>query len=82
MKLLGQVIVLCLALAALQAVLSLMVVAIVLLLVWGLIFRTRETVGLLLVGLFLSALQAHPVVTIGSICALVVIRLMAAGARN
>lgn len=64
MRLAGQIILVCLLVAALQALLAILAVAFVLLLVWGLLFRTRETVGLIAFCLFLEALFAHPFATI------------------
>lgn len=70
MRLAGQIMLVCLLLAALQALLAILAVAFVLLLVWGLLFRTRETVGLIAFCLFLEALFTHPFVTIGVIAVL------------
>ena len=39
--------------------------AILLVLLVGLIFRTRETVGLLMIGGILTAFAAHPLIVIG-----------------
>ena len=66
MRLLGQILFVCLVLAALQGLVAVLVIAIVLLLIFGILFKTRETVGLLIFGLLLTVLQVHPWVTIGA----------------
>ena len=70
MRLAGQVLLACLIICALQAILAALAVGILLLLIWGLLFRTRETVGLLALLLFLKALEVHPLATI-AVCAAV-----------
>jgi len=45
-------------------------IAIVLLLLWGLITRPAETLSVILLLAFLSALQSHPWITIGAMVAL------------
>lgn len=77
MRLAGQIMLVCLLLAALQALIAILTVAFVLLLVWGLLFRTRETVGLIAFCLFLEALFVHPFTTIGIIVLLAAIVLIA-----
>lgn len=77
MRVLGHIIVFCLALAAIQAILSLLVGALVVLLFWGLLFRTRLTVGLVALGLALGLATNHPVVFVALCGMLLVIKLMA-----
>lgn len=79
MRTLAAIVVLCLAIAALRALLSVVAVAIVLLLLWGLLFRTQETVGILIFGLACSAFQAFPIMFLASITTLLGISLMAGG---
>ena len=67
MKLLGQVLLVCLLLSILKALVVLIAIAIVLLLIWGLFCRTHATVGLVAFSLLIEALQVHPAVTIGLI---------------
>lgn len=77
MRLIGQIILLCLAIAALQVILSLIAVAIVLLLLWGLIFRTQATLGLLLFALFLGFAATHPFVFAALLLTVLGIKFMA-----
>lgn len=64
MKLLGHILLACLVFAVLQALVALIALAIVMLLVWGLLFRTRATVGLIGFLLLLKALEVHTVATV------------------
>ena len=80
MRLLGQLLLVVLVIAAAQAVLAGLVLGIVLLLIWGLLFRTAETVGLIVVLVFLKALDVHPLLTI-CVTALLGVGLWIAG-RN
>ena len=66
MRLLGQILLVALVIAALQGLVAVLVIAIVLLLIWGLLFRTAQTVGLIILGLLLTALQVHPWLTISA----------------
>ena len=70
MNLLCQVILVCLVIVALQGLVAVLAIAIVLSLIWGLFFRTEQTVGLIAFSLLITALQAHPVMTIGALVAL------------
>ena len=65
MRLLCQIFLVCVLISALQALAAVIVITLMLVLVWGLIYRTRETAGLLIVCLLIEGLQVHPVVTIG-----------------
>jgi len=80
-KVLGQVIVLCLAIAALQAFASIIVLVLVALLFAGLLFRTKETVGLLLLGLLLSIGQVYPLVLLALLFALLGATLIGVGRK-
>lgn len=82
MRVLGHIVVFCLALAALQAILSLLVVAFVLLILWGLLFRTKVTVGLLALGFVLSVAEAHPVALIAFFGILLAINFMGSGPKT
>ena len=62
-------------LAALALAAKVAVLAIFAILLGGLIFRTKETLGLLLFGGFLTALAAAPLVTLGVVAAMVMISL-------
>lgn len=63
MKLLGQMLLVCLILGAIQAVIVVIAIAFMLLLVWGLLFRTKETAGLIALCLLIEGFQVHPLVT-------------------
>jgi hypothetical protein len=65
MRLLGQILLISLFIAALQGILAVLAVGIVLALILGLIVRPTETAGLLLFLLLLKALEVHPWATIG-----------------
>lgn len=60
MKLLGQILLVCLVIAALQGLVAVLAIAIVLSLVWGLFYRTETTLGLIATCVLIAALQAHP----------------------
>lgn len=77
MKLVGQIILVCLAIAALQVILGLLVVAVVVMFLWGLIFRTQATLGLVVAGLALGFALTHPFVFIGLLITLWAIESMA-----
>lgn len=79
MNVLGQLILVCLVIVALQGLVAVLAIAIVLSLIWGLFFRTGQTVGLIAFGLLIAALQAHPVITIGAIVAVTGALLIARG---
>ena len=67
MRVLGQILLVCVLISALQALAAVIVITFMLALVWGLIHRTREMAGLLIVCILIEGLQVHPVVTIGLI---------------
>lgn len=67
MKLLGQILLVCVLLSVLKALVAFIAIGIVLLLIWGLLFRTPETVGIVAFSLLLEALRVHPLVTVGLI---------------
>lgn len=67
MKLIGQILLVCVLLSVVKALVVLIAVAIVLLLVWGIIYHTPETVGLIALSLLLEGLQVHPIATVGVI---------------
>ena len=77
MRLLGQILLVCVLISALQALAAVIVITLILVLVWGLIYRTREIAGLLMVSLLIEGLQVHPVVTIGLIILLFGVVLIA-----
>ena len=62
MKLVGQILLVCVLLSVLKALVAFIAIAIVLLLIWGLLFRTPATVGLISFSLLIEALQLHPLV--------------------
>ena len=66
MKLLGQILFVALLISALEGLVAVLAIAIVLFLIWGLLVRTEQTVGLLVVLGLMAALQAHPWMTIGA----------------
>jgi hypothetical protein len=70
MNLLGNILLACLLIAALQGILAVLAVGVVLLLLWGLITRPAETIPLLLLFAVLAGLGAHPLETIATIAAL------------
>jgi hypothetical protein len=70
MRVLGQILLICLVISALQGAVAVLAIAIMLILLWGLFFRTEQTVGLMVLGLLLSALQFHPWITIGALITL------------
>lgn len=76
MNLLGRFILVCLIISALQGLMAVLAIATALFFLWGLFFRTEQTVGLVAVGLLLSALQVHPLLTIGAIVCLTVVLLI------
>jgi hypothetical protein len=75
-RLIGQIIFVALVLCALQGLIAVLVIAIILLLLAGLIFRTAETVGVILTLVLLAALQSHPWITIGAIAVLAAVLLI------
>ena len=77
MRLLGQIILLCLIVTALQGAMAVLMIAIVLSLIWGLFYRPEETLGCIGLGLLLAALQVHPWLTIGAALALAAVVLIA-----
>lgn len=66
MRLLGQIILVCVIVSALQGLVAVLAIAIVLFILWGLLFRTAETIGLLVMLGLMAALQSHPWITIGA----------------
>jgi hypothetical protein len=64
MNLLGNILLACLVIAALQGILAVLAVAVVLLILWGLITRPAETIPLLLLFALLQALELWPVATL------------------
>ena len=77
MRVLGQILLVCLVIAALQGLVAVLAIVIVLFLLWGLFFRTEQTVGLIVLGLLLSALQIHPWITVGALILLAGVVLIA-----
>jgi hypothetical protein len=77
MKLLGQIILVCALVCVLQALVAVIATAFMLLLIWGLLFRTREAAGLIALCLLTGALNSHPTATIGIIILLFGILLIA-----
>ena len=65
MRLLGQILLACLLIAVLQGMLAVLAVALVLAILWGLLFRTAETAGFLALLLYLRALELWPALTVG-----------------
>jgi len=82
MRLLGQLLLALLVVAALQGILAVLAVAIVLALIVGLIWRPGETIPLLLMFAILAGLDAHPWATIGAIGALFGCFLIASRVRR
>ena len=76
MRLIRQIIFVALVLCALQGLMAVFVIAIILLLLAGLIFRTAETVGVIVTLVLLAALQGHPWITIGAIVLLAAVLLI------
>ena len=64
MRLLGQIILVCVILAALQALLAVVALVLVFAVIVGLITKPRETWGLLFVFLILASLEAYPLATL------------------
>ena len=54
MRLLGQILFIFLLISALQGLAAILGIAILLFLLWGLFFRTQQTVGLMVLGLLLA----------------------------
>jgi hypothetical protein len=69
-NLLGQIILVCLVIMAIQGLVAVLTVAIALSLLWGLFFRTGQTLGLIASFVLITALQVHPWATIGAFVAL------------
>jgi hypothetical protein len=67
MKTLGHILLFCVLLSVLKAIMIVIAIGIVLLLIWGLLFRTPQTVGLVALSLLIEGLQTHAIVTIGLI---------------
>jgi hypothetical protein len=82
MRLLGQILLACLVLAALQGILAVLAVGIVLALVVGAIWRPAETLPLLVIFAVLAGLDAHPWATIGAIGALFGVWLITGALRR
>jgi hypothetical protein len=61
MRWLAIIIVACWVLAVLRVALIVLVVILALLILWGLLFRPAETVGAILLFVFLGLLEQHPV---------------------
>ena len=81
MRLLGQILLVCLVISALQGLLVVLAVGIVLVIIWGLIWRPAETLSVLLFLLFLRALEINALGTIG-ISLAVVCSVLIASHRN
>lgn len=77
MRLLGQIIVLCLVLSALQGLAAVLAIAIILCLFVGLLIRPEQTMGLIALGLLFTGFSIHPWITIGIIGLLFAIVLIA-----
>jgi hypothetical protein len=82
MNLLGQILLACLVVAALQGILAVLAVGLVLAFVIGLIWRPAETVPLLLFLLLLEALGRWPLTTLSSLAVLAGAFLIAARAKR
>ena len=82
MRLLGQIFLVCLIIAALQGVLAVLAVGIALALVVGIIWRPAETISLLLFLLLLEALGRWPLATVGSLASLGGVLLIASRAKR
>jgi hypothetical protein len=67
---LGQIILFCLVISAFQGALAVLAIGFMLFLVWGLFFRTEQTLGLMALGALITALQVHPFATVGVIIGL------------
>ena len=73
MKLFGQILLACIALAILQAALAVVVVGVLLAALVGLICKPRETLGLIGLCLTVSLFQAQPVAALILIVAILVL---------
>jgi chromate transport protein ChrA len=67
MRILGYIVLACLAFSVLQAIAAVIAVTIMLSLIWSAIWHPRETFGLLVFFALFNALEVHPFVTIGVI---------------
>ena len=76
MRLLPVIIVAALILTALRAAIVVLVIVVFLSLVWGALFRTAETFGLLLLMMFMSVLNQQPLAVLSLIGFLGFIALM------
>ena len=77
MKLLGQILFVCVLISALQALVAVIVFATLLFLAWALLFRTKQAIGFIAFCLLIEALQLYPIVTLCSIGLLVGVLLIA-----
>ena len=59
MKIAGTLFVACIILGIMQSVAAALAIALILMLVWGAIFRPRETYGFLMFGLMMQLLEHH-----------------------
>lgn len=85
MPLLGILFVACMALAVLRSAIVALILALVLLLVWGALFRTREMLGTLTVWACCSFLDHHPIAAVISLAMVALVglvgRLAGSGAK-
>src|SRR5689334_12398156 len=81
-NLLPNILLFCLLIAACQALVTVLTIAIVLALIVGLIWRPAETMSLLLVLFLLEALGRWPLATVGSLIGLAGAFLIASRAKR
>ena len=82
MRLIGQIILVCLVISALQGLVAVLAIAIVLSLFVDLLVRPERTVGLMALGLLCTGLFVHPWLTIGVIGLLLAVVLIADAGRR
>ena len=73
MKLFGQILLACVALAILQAALAVVVIGVLLAVLIGLICKPRETLGVIGLCLIVSLFQAQPAIAVILIVAILVL---------
>jgi hypothetical protein len=76
-RLLGQIILVCLVISALQGLVAVLAITILLALLISLLVQPERTVGLMALGLLCSGLFIHPWLTIGFLGFLLVVVLIA-----
>jgi hypothetical protein len=81
MKLLGQIMLAAIALAVLQAAMALAVLCVLVVFVFGLVHRPRETLGLVALCLLLRLFEAQPIVGLMVVCALVLLGRVKTGPK-